>query len=307
MTITTPGQYAISDADYFADPCPGPSLSSSLARVLLSSSPLHAWYQSPRLNPAWRPEESEAFDLGHAAHAYLLQGETGFVIIDAPDWKTKAARGERELARLDRKVPLLREQWERVVAMATAARKQLAGHAEPPPPLAGQGKPERTLIWQEGPIWCRAKLDWLHDDHRTVEDYKSTAMSANPAEWTRTLFNTGADVQAAFYLRGVKAVHNVEAEFRFVVQENFLPYALAVVGLGPDAMTLAEKKVARAIAVWQECLARNVWPGYPIRTVWADLPPWEETRFLESELIASRPSLLDDGRPLEEQLFGRIG
>ena len=84
-----------------------------------------------------------------------------------------------------------------------------------------------------------------------------------------------------FYLRGLRAVAGVEAAFRFVVQENFAPYESCVIALSPQWMELADKKVAYAIKQWGTCLASNRWPGYPTRTCWAELPGWEETRWLE--------------------------
>lgn len=307
VRIDAPGIYDIPAAVYYADPCPAPSLSSSIARELLSASPHHAWYAHPRLNTdsEFERAESDKFDLGTAAHAYLLEGETGFVIVDAPDWRTKSAQVKRAEARLAGKVPLLAERWADVQAMALAARRQAARHEDPPLPLTN-GRPEPSLVWREGDVWCRARLDWLHADQRTIDDYKTSAALANPLSWTRTLFNMGYDVQAAFYLRGLRVLTGIDATFRFVVQENYPPFALAVIALGPEAQALAERKVERAIGLWRECRATGTWPGYPTRTCWADLPPWEATRWLEREAaeVPRGPAVLDDGRPLDEQLFG---
>lgn len=267
-----------------------PVLTSSLARVLLAQSPLHAWTASPALNPEYQPEEAEKFDLGTACHAHLLEGASAFVIIEAEDWRTKDARAQRDAGRAAGRVPLLASQWADVQAMAKAARAQLAAH-EPPIPFTA-GKPEQTLTWEEAGVPCRARLDFLHTDYRTIDDLKSTAGSANPAVWSRTLFGAGYDVQAAFYVRAVKAVHGIEPEFRFITIENYPPFALSVIGLSPEAMALAQKKVGRALALWRECLATGRWPAYPARTCWADLPPWEEARWLEREYL-SRPA--DDG------------
>lgn len=306
--IDKPGLYEITAAEYHADPTPAPSLSSSIAKELLSTSPRHAWYAHPRLNAQHEDEHDEKFDRGTAAHAYLLQGETGFELIDAPDFKTNAAKKARDLARLAGKLPLLKHRWDEVVAMAEAARYQLDHHEDRPRPLSG-GKAEQTLVWQEGEIWCRARLDWLHDDHRVIDDLKTSAAAAEPDSWIRRqLFGMGYDIQAAFYLRGLKAVTGIDAAFRFVVLENFAPYGLCVVGLGPEALDLAERKVETAITRWRECLETGTWPGYPTHTCWADLPPWEATRWAERGVTAGRApsslSAVDDGRDLATQLFG---
>jgi hypothetical protein len=289
---------------YHSDPAPTPSLSSSIARLLITASPRHAWCAHPKLNPGFQSEDDETkFDLGTAAHAYLLEGADHFTVIDAPDWRTKAAKEARDVARKAGRLPLLRERWADVVGMAEAARDQLAAYQESPRPFTG-GAAEQTLLWQEGGIWCRARLDWLHEGHRVIDDLKSTGGSAHPDVWIRNhLFSTGFDVQAAFYLRGLKAVTGQRATFRFVVIEDTPPYALSVVALGPEALELAERKVAHAIEVWRHCVETNTWPAYPARTCFAEVPAWESARWLEQEVAASVPRI-DDGRPLADQLLG---
>lgn len=289
-------------AAYHADPCPSPSLSASIAHILLTQSPRHAWTAHPKLNPSAVHEESEQFDLGTAAHAYLLEGESNIVLIDAADYRKAETRVIRDQARREGKIPILRHRWDDVRAMATRARSQLAAQEYPEPLTAG--KAEQTLIWQEGDLWCRARLDWLHDDHTVIDDYKTTGGSAEPAAWIRgSLFANGYDLQAAWYARGVKALTQEEATFRFVVQENYPPYALSVVALGPDVLALAAQKVETALRLWRECLATNAWPGYPTRTCWAELPPWEEQRWAQRYLHEdTTPPIVDPGGDIGDLL-----
>src|SRR4051812_43711235 len=76
----------IAAEDYHRDICPEPSLSNSLAGILLSRSPKHAWLAHPRLNPNYKPEESKVFDKGSAAHALLLEGIDLMEVIDPADY-----------------------------------------------------------------------------------------------------------------------------------------------------------------------------------------------------------------------------
>lgn len=300
-----PSVHTMTAEEYHADPTPAPSLSASIAVELLHRSPRHAWFAHPKLNPDFVREESETFDLGTAAHAYLLEGgKSRFAIIDAPDWRTKAAKEARDAARSAGQVPLLAKHWADVQAMTDAAKRQLVTHAARPRPFTA-GLPEQTLVWQEGPVWCRARLDWLHDDRRAIDDLKTTAASANPEAWSRSLFGAGYDIQAAFYLRGLRAVcPGAEPVFRFVVVENFAPFALSVIGLTPEALTIGEKKVLYALETWQACLESGQWPGYPTRVCYAQLPPWEEARWLERELRDETTSVgvHDDGSPIGDLL-----
>jgi hypothetical protein len=281
VLIETPGIYDIPADAYHADPCPAPSLSSSIAKLLCQSSPAHARVCHPRLCDHVVEEDAEHFDIGSAAHAILLEGVNSVAIIDAKDWRTNAAKDARDQARQEGRIPLLKKVWADVEAMVLATRAQLDAH-EDGREMFCAGKPEQTLVWREGDLWCRARLDWLRVGN--IDDYKTTKASANPEAISRTLFANGWDVQAAFYLRGLKALTGVDGTFRFAAQETYPPYALSVVALGPDAMTLAEKKVRFALELWHDSLTRNTWPAYPLKTAYAGLPPWIEAAWLEKEL-----------------------
>lgn len=262
MSELTQGVHLIGEERYHADPCVEPSLSASIATTLLTHSPKHAWQAHPRLNPDWQPTHDQRFDIGSAAHALVLGDEAKFEIVDADDYRTKEAKAARDEAYEGGRIPLLIAQWERVKSMHAAAVTQLTLHDDKP---FIQGKPEMALVWQEGSIWCRCLLDWLpHDpqEGQTFFDYKTTSASANPDVVDRRLFGTGADIQAAFYLRGIKAVFGIDATFAFVIQETEPPYALCVVDFDRETMDVAERKVERAIALWGECLATDRWPAY---------------------------------------------
>lgn len=285
--ILAPGIHTTGAQTYHRDDlCDQPSLSASIAKILCTSSPAHAWVAHPRLNPDYEQTDDSKYDLGVVCHALLLQGEDVAVQIDAADWRTNAAKDERDAARAAGQVPLLTKDWERAQKMIAAVRSQLESFDAQPPILAA-GKPEQTLIWQEDGVWCRALVDWLHDDHAAIDDLKTTSRSANPETWTRTLFGIGADVQVAFYLRGMKALTGETPEFRFVVVETSPPYALSVVSLGLAALSLAEVKIDFAVKKWRECLAADRWPGYPTQVCHAELPPWEESRFMDHEEVAA--------------------
>ncbi len=273
-------------AEYHADPTPEPSLSSSIVKILCSSSPAHAQVAHPRLNPQAEDENATHFDIGTVAHAILLEGADVVQLVDAPDWRTKIAQAQRDAARAKGKVPLLKGKFADVEQMVAAASEQLAPFSQLAIFNHKYGKPEQTVIWKEDDVWCRARIDWLHDDHTAIDDYKSTSASANPDVLARTMFANGWDTQAAWYLRGLRAVGRAaqEREFRFVVQETYAPYALSVIGVGPDVLTIGEKKALYALERWRICLRTADWPAYPTRVCYPTLPAWEENRWLEKEL-----------------------
>lgn len=278
----------VTEEQYQQDPCAVPSLSASIAKILISESPLHAWTAHPRLNPNYVREEKEIFDLGTVAHALMLQGLNIAQVFDVKDWRTNEAKAARVLARSAGKIPILRKDWTRVQEMVQAGKYQIAAHREASDLFTDVGKAEQTLTWTDDHgVVCRARLDWLRNDFRRIGDYKSTGMSVNPEQLARIAVSAGWDIQAAFYLRGLERIDpqdNKSRQFLFAAQEDRPPYAMTIVGMGPDFLWAGQSKVQRAIDKWAECMESGKWPAYPDRIVYPTLPVWEENRLTEMEL-----------------------
>lgn len=282
--IEHPGIYTLTMDEYQADPCPAASLSSGIAKLLVTRTPRHAWHAHPRLNPNYRSQESSKFDYFSACHALLLEGEDRMAVIQANDWRTNAAKAERDDARAVGKFPILAHQRDQVFAMRDAMWSAIAAN----PDFGGRtlldGKPEQTMIWQEGSTWCRARPDWWSHDKTLMLDYKGTEGSADPSSWIRTALTLGYDIQNAHYCRGAWALDAPrELKFVFAVQEDTDPFACSFVALDPAFLALATEKIEDAIAIWQKCVTTNQWPGYPSRICYVEPPAWEVTRYAERQ------------------------
>jgi PDDEXK-like uncharacterized protein DUF3799 len=272
----TAGQY---HADELGDQ---PTLSKSVMSILLEKSPAHARWNHPRLNPAFERKEDDKFALGTVAHQVFLEGLSAVAVIPYDDWRKQDAKDLRDEAKANGLIPLLAKDFERVEAMIVAVRSWLTLNH---PTMFVAGKPEQTVTWTDRGVACRARLDWLLDDQSEIHDLKSTSRSANPESWCRsTLFSIGADVQAAFYGRGIEAITGTRPDFKFAVCELEPPHAVSVIAMGPDVLTLAGKKIDYALELWRRCLERDEWPAYTSQVAYADLPPWEESRWLAREV-----------------------
>lgn len=283
-----PGIHKISADEYQADPCPQPSLSASIAKVLLAESPAHARFAHPRLNPAHVEDQDPKFDAGKALHALFLEGEDHLTVCTelSPStgqpitaWQTKKAKEFRAAARAQGLIPVLPHQEGELRTALSLLRERVESLDCDPVAFAPEGLPEQTLVWQEeNGIWCRARLDWLHGNYRTIDDLKIVA-SASPGmgfgQFGRNVWSLGHDVQAAFYCRGVKMLTGVDPVFRFVAFEEDPPHQISMASLGSIGRAIAETKVARAIALWGQCLEKNHWPGYPRWPVELEAPAYE--------------------------------
>lgn len=257
-------------------------LSATIANILINQSPLHAWNAHRHLNPNYQEEQKKEFDIGTIAHALMLEGIHVAEVLDFPDWRTNKAKEAREIARLNKKVPILKKDYDDVAAMVEAGKIQLASY---PDVFPAPGTPERRITWEWDGVHCKAILDYLPDSLVCITDYKTRNGSADPEVISKAIFNEGWDIKAAFYIRAVKSIDpKADPRFYYVCQETFAPYALSVNGLAPDALMIGEKKAMYAVEKWRECMETGAWSGYPTDVCYATVPPWEENRWLAREL-----------------------
>jgi len=278
VIITEPGVYdGVPVEDYHRDPVVGGSLSCSGAKKLLPPS-CPAIFRFEQDNP---PEPTETFDVGHAAHKLALGVGPEIVVIDAPDWRTVAARDQREAAHADGKVPLLRDTYAQVVAMADALRADPIASLL----LGDGGAAEQTLVWLDEPsgIMRRARLDWKPAARtgRTIGvDYK-TAKCASPDEFAKSAANYGYDMQAAWYLDGMRALGLAadDAAFVFIVQEKTAPYLVTVAQIDAPGLRIGRHLNRKAITTYARCAVDDCWPGYADDVALISLPYWYERKF----------------------------
>jgi len=286
----TPGFHTITAEAYHADPCPEPSLSNSLVQILLGESPRKAAFSHPRLNKNYKPKESAEFDLGTAAHDLILEGGTPRICVIKPEdyrskpdknnpdgaipkgWTNNAIRAAREEARAHGLTPIL--PWDHVLikAMADAAKDFLA--TSELAVVFDDGKPEQTMIWQEGTVWCRARPDWHTTDRRLMLDYKSTT-DASPDGFSRQIVRMGYHIQEAFYRRGCAALAGRSPAFVFLAQSIEPPHECTLHACDPALQEIADAEVERAIGIWRECMKKNDWPSYGGRIHWTVPATWQ--------------------------------
>lgn len=280
------GVHTLPLAEYLADPAPKPSLSSSVAHVLVTQSAYHARARHPRLNPAYESEDAPNRDLGSAVHDGVLEGGKRICFIEASDWRKDKTKSERDIARVNGLIPLLLTQKATVESMVLAVHNKLLlsefAHA-----WQAGGDVEQTLLWQESDIWCRCRPDWLSKDRRLCLSLKTTAGSAEPNTFTRSaVIPHGYDMQAAMESRGIVTLcRPASLTYAWIVVECEPPHAVSLVGLEPAFLELAEKKLRWAMVRWEKCIRTGEWPGYPARVAYMALPPWAETQWAEREGI----------------------
>jgi hypothetical protein len=262
MIPTEDGIYqGISDEEYHGDP---DSLSSSGARALLQPGGPAKFKHAPRV-------QKREYDFGHVAHALILGEGSAIAVIDADDWRTKAAREQRDNARADGKVPVLVDTYVQGAALALAAKQHPLGEL-----LFAEGTPELSVYWHdpETGVRLRCRPDWMHTSPMVV-DVKTTK-SAAPTDFVRSVADYGYHCQQAFYVDGL-AAHGIDAQFLFFAIEKTRPFLCSVIELPDEAVQLGRRLNRAAVDLYARCCETGEWPGYPPIIHRLELPPWTYT------------------------------
>ena len=262
---------------YDADPCQHPSLTQSIAKIILSRSLAHARLAHPRFNPHLERDDHTQYDIGNVAHTMMLGRGREIEVVIADDWRTKAAQEAREDAQGRGLLAVLAKHYDTATDMVEAAVKQITdrGYSDD---WNDDGDAEVMAIAEpEKYVWMRSLIDWLPHHRKRVWDYKTTALSAAPADLPRRIVSDGWDIQATFHERILDLLYPADAgrrEHLFAVQETSPPYALTIARMSEAVMTMGRMKVARAIDAWAQALVTNQWLAYPLETATPEYPAW---------------------------------
>ena len=248
-----------------------PGLSASGAKLLVPPS-CPAKYKANRDNP---PPSNAVFDLGKAVHKLVLGEGAPLQIIDAKDWRSKAASEARNEAYAAGVIPILVGDFAQIKAMSDA----VLAH-----PVAGKliddsvGEAEVSLLADDPGtgVRLRARPDWSteRDGRLWLVDLKTT-VTAEPRAFARKAADYRYHLQAAWYVQ-VAALLNLDpcAAFVFVAVEKEPPYLVSVTEWDGEAMTEGARLMREAIKTYALCKESDFWSGYPEGITPMYLPRW---------------------------------
>ncbi|MGN6199995.1 PD-(D/E)XK nuclease-like domain-containing protein [Humibacter sp.] len=265
----------MSDAAYHARP----ELSSTEARLLLQSPAKYRWRKD---NPPLI-DDSPKFDIGKAVHAKVLGKGAEVVIVDAEDWRTKAAREARQEARDAGMAPLLRREYDAVNAMA----ESVVANDDAAALLSQPGDSEVSLFATVDGVPVRARFDYLPELGAGVTktvDLKTT-VDASKSAFERSFATYEYAIQRAWYLDAYTALTSNPAEMFFIAVEKTPPYLVAVYAIPTDWADRGHRDAAKARKRFAECTASGEWPGYPPGVQYLDEPIWHVYAEEQEEMV----------------------
>ncbi len=259
-----------------------PTLSRSIAAVLLDEAPIHAYHAHVRLGGALtatvdeEEETTPAMDFGSLGHKMLLGRGADVAVGEWKNWQTNAAKDFRKQARADGKIPVLRKVYDRGCAMKFGVLQELKrlGLIE----QFEAAKPEVVCLFEESGVKQRCMFDRLLVDggRARVFDLKITD-SAAPKACERQIQNMKYDLQDRFYTTGLERTLPELAgrvDFTFLFCENKFPFVVTPVELDGAFRTNGTAKQCHAFAIWEKCMRLNQWPSYVDQTYKASPKEW---------------------------------
>jgi len=215
-----------------------------------------------------READTSALNFGTLAHCGVLEEESIFeryeripayeTQIDAKVPKlTKAYREQvaafRELVAPKIAVPI--DEFDRMLGVNRAIKENANVFVD--------GRSEVVLMWRDVDtgLWCKGRADYLRfsRDTGTIYDLKTTR---DCRDFSRSIATYGYDRQAAFYLRGCKALGIDVQSFWFVVVESEPPFGVMAAPLDPVTLADGELQVAELVKKVAQCEATGVYRNY---------------------------------------------
>lgn len=239
---------------------------------MVSKSMLWGFHQSPF---KWRygkheKTSSQAMDLGGLVHALCFTPKSvseEFAVSEFDNFRTKAAQEWRE-AQVGKTV---------VTQDMMAVANEMADCIMNTEELffLGDKDYEVAAYASIGSTTVKGMIDIAPRHGKVLADLKTTGTIGSLDALQRLIVNRGYHWQAALYLDLWNAATGEERdEFMFLFIETETPYETAWVKLSPALINVGRTGYMNAIALWQNCLAKNAWPRTIEGVQEIDVPKW---------------------------------
>lgn len=255
----------MSDTEYFTG---GTELSSTGAKAIVRCPAEFHWQQV-------HPVQKDIFDEGALAHRLILGAGDDVHVVDAYDWRTKAA----QQAKKDERSAGHRVVHRGDLLAASKMARTVRSTPEAQRLLSRPGKAEMSMFATDPDtgIRVRGRMDWLtteDDGTPCIVDVKTTATNTHPDALTRQIASFGYHQQAAFYTDLLALCGQPGATFYFIFVPHIGAHKPRVVRLEPEAIERGRDLNRQAIETFIACTKANEWPCNHEQLITLGIPAW---------------------------------
>jgi len=214
-------------------------------------------------------EETSALRFGRAVHTAVLEPQRfkeSYVVQPKFDRRTKDGKAACEQWEQDNfgKEFITEDEMNSIEGVVAS----IAAHTGASSMLSC-GSPEKTVYWthEETGIDCKIRPDFLVVDGSgrvtAILDLKTT-LNAGKTKFAKSMVDYGYDLQAAFYVDGLKKAIGAEVPFYFLAAESKSPHGVALYKTGERTLEVGRKKYNDALALLKWCRENQMWPSYQV-------------------------------------------
>lgn len=144
---------------------------------------------------------------------------------------------------------------------------------------------QKELRWidEETGIPCLAYLDGIGKD---ITAELKTAKDASQTSFMRDAFNFGYHFQTGIYKIGQASTNCLTKNYRYIVVEKELPFAVAIYEPTKDYVEAGKKIFRKVLKDFKYCMDNDLfesgygfWAGNDEKVLSLDLPPWSKKQF----------------------------
>jgi hypothetical protein len=245
-----------------------PALSYSIAKLLVTQTPMHAKYAHPLLGSKNAGKSTKAQDEGTLVHKLILgRGKDIFVMPEEfTDFRKKAAQDLALEQKSAGKIVVLQSAVDEYSQLVAAFGMQMKETEYANSFYDQECMSEVPMFWNDAQTGTlmQGMADRLNLKTPIIFDLKVTT-DASTKTFEKKMYDSGYHIQNAFYRRGVGTIVPElmgRVRFVFLIIENEPPYALNIIEYAGLYEMLAELDADNAISIWAECMKSGKWPGY---------------------------------------------
>lgn len=230
--------------------------STELKKMMITPAHYRYWKDNPE------DADTPSLLLGRASHKYVLETYdfyNEFAVAPNCDRRTKEGK-EQWLLFCDQsegKDIITQEQFEQIEEM----RKAML--ATPFVSKLINGEHEISYFWtdEDTGLKCKVRPDSINHKLKIIVDYK-TCDNAETEYFMKQAIKLGYDVQASYYLDGVKANTGKDYIFVFIAQEKKPPYAVNILQASDIFIQSGRQTYKSLLETYKECSESGNWWGY---------------------------------------------
>lgn len=258
-------------AAYHAHPAIGRS-----GLMEINRTPRHYWWKY--LSGKAEAEDTDALRIGQAFHTLVLEPslfDHRFIVWSGADRRTVKGKEEYAAALESGKTAIKASEFSELQEMAKGLLSEPASKKI----LVADGQIEPSYFWQADGVDCKTRPDYYRTDGIVVD--AKTTQDASAESFSKAIINYGYDIQAFMTMEGIYKVTGTRPQaFVFCCVEKDPPYCAAFYSATDEMLTVGEARFNKLLAIYRECKAQDLWPGYGSQIRPIGVPDWFMNRII---------------------------